>query len=111
MNILTDNLKSRIKAHALSEAPYECCGIIVESDGNVKALSCKNVAVDKQNEFEVSGKDYLRALREGEIKAYYHSHTNGNPILSIVDEVLSRAHDLPLIMYCTSNNNFTEYQP
>ena len=110
MSILNKNFKKEIKAHAKSEEPNECCGVIYQNkEGQYKLLKCKNVATDKQNYFEVDAMNYLKASREGEIKGYYHSHVNDSKgEFSDMDLGICRAHGLSLVMYSMLQDKFFE---
>jgi proteasome lid subunit RPN8/RPN11 len=67
-------------AHALAEAPNECCGIIAGADGQaVKLYRCRN-AEQSPYRYQVDSQDLFRAYRECQEKgwdflAIYHSHT------------------------------------
>jgi proteasome lid subunit RPN8/RPN11 len=74
--MLTEIIKSQIKAHAISENPKECCGFIVLSNIYQIVLKCKNVSPKPEERFVISPEDYLRAQKAGKIQALYHSHTN-----------------------------------
>ncbi len=82
MKYLTQYVKSDITQHAKSELPNECCGIIYESDNEYKSKRC---------------------IRDS-------SHTEDKiGVFSDADKKVSRAHGLPLVMYCVSNEKFLEY--
>ena len=109
MNLLTKKIKSQIRKHSLSEFPEECCGIIIRKDKLIDSIECENIANDKGEFFEISPRDYLKASRQGEIEAYYHSHTSDNDIFSGVDKAISESNNLPLIMYSVKKNKFSKY--
>jgi proteasome lid subunit RPN8/RPN11 len=109
INILNNHLRSEIRKHAKEELPRECCGIIVLDDKDLRIVRCKNVAKHKGERFEIAPEDYLKAMNKGKIKAYYHSHTNGNSGLSMPDKLVSIAQNATLVMYCLDNNKFTEH--
>tara|TARA_Y100000592_G_scaffold49641_1_gene78632 strand:+ start:6991 stop:7326 length:336 start_codon:yes stop_codon:yes gene_type:complete len=110
MKYLTQYVKSDITQHAKSELPNECCGIIYESDNEYKSKRCINSAGDKRNNFRITAAQYIEASKLGKIIAYYHSHTEDKiGVFSDADKKVSRAHGLPLVMYCVSNEKFLEY--
>jgi proteasome lid subunit RPN8/RPN11 len=110
IKLLNNHLRSEIRKHAKEERPRECCGIIVDNGQDLHIVQCKNVAKHKDKRFEISSEDYLNALNMGKIRAYYHSHTNGNSGLSMPDILVSLAHNVKLIMYCLENDGFTEHE-
>ena len=110
MQYLTKNIKKDIARHANDELPNECCGIIYESNKDFFSKRCVTDAVNKKNNFRINANDYLEVSNLGKITAYYHSHPNDKVgIFSDADKKVSKAHGLPLIMYCVKNNKFLEY--
>ena len=110
MRYLTENIKKDITHHANDELPNECCGIIYESDNLYRSKRCVNNAGNKKNNFRINANDYLEISSLGKITAYYHSHPEDKVgIFSDADKKVSKAHGLPLIMYCVKNNKFLEY--
>jgi proteasome lid subunit RPN8/RPN11 len=67
-------------AHALEEAPIECCGIIAGKDGRaVKLFRTVNADASKYR-YTVDSQDLFRVFRECEENGWeflviYHSHT------------------------------------
>jgi proteasome lid subunit RPN8/RPN11 len=46
--MVSDEIKAKIKEHALKENPEECCGLLVLNRNNIlEAFACRNVAQDK----------------------------------------------------------------
>lgn len=78
-------LEQTIITYAKSQEPHECCGFVVLKGGESHFLPCENIAVDKENHFEISPEDYLNAEQQGEVIALVHSHPNGEPVLSVAD--------------------------
>lgn len=67
-------------AHAVDEAPNECCGIIAGKDGRAVKLFRAINAEASPYRYSVEPKDLLRIFRECEendwsFLAIYHSHT------------------------------------
>lgn len=107
MEYLTKEIKKIISSHAKEESPNECCGIIVELNKLYKLIKCENVARNKKNDFKIKAEDYLTATRLGDIIAYYHSHVEDEVgRFSLADAKISRAHEIPLVMYSMRNDNF-----
>ena len=73
--------RNQIIAHALREAPHECCGLIGgKADGTAKTIySLRNVASDKMVSYEAAPEELFAAQRQmrergEEMLAIYHSH-------------------------------------
>jgi|ERR1022692_3551763 proteasome lid subunit RPN8/RPN11 len=89
-------LLEQIVAHALAEAPNECCGVIAvapASDGRpaqaMRVRAARNVHASPKR-FEIDGKDVLAAINDfdeagWDIGAIYHSHTHTAPYPSQTD--------------------------
>ena len=107
--ILEDKIKKAIKEHSLTEKPKECCGVILEKEGDSLVFECKNVATDPQNIFSLSPVDYLKASKEGTIKAVYHSHNNEKEEFSSYDKSNSQSHRLDYVLYNTVKNSFSVF--
>ena len=107
--ILDTSTTSDIKSHSLREFPNECCGLILSHEGNAKSFECKNISDNKRSNFSIDPKDYLEAQKQGEVVAYYHSHTNQNENFSDMDKLFSDSSKLPLILYSFKNNKFSIY--
>jgi len=78
--VLSQSFIDEIIAHALEDAPNECCGIIAGEDGRaVKLFRAKNAEASPYR-YSVEPKDLFRIFRECEengwsFLAIYHSHT------------------------------------
>ena len=67
-------------AHAVEDAPDECCGIIAGADGRATKLFRAHNSEQSPYRYNVDPKDLLRIFREcdengWEFLAIYHSHT------------------------------------
>jgi proteasome lid subunit RPN8/RPN11 len=109
---LNKNIKKDIRAHSAEEYPNECCGLIIENEMKERlSYRCQNISPEKDKHFEIDARSYLKASKIGEIKAYYHSHPGDNNDFSGADKAVSKAHELPLIMYFLKENEFFVYEP
>ena len=78
--VLSQSFIDEIIAHALEDAPNECCGIIAGEDGRaVKLFRAKNAEASPYR-YNVDPKDLFRIFRECDengwsFLAIYHSHT------------------------------------
>lgn len=71
---------NEMAAHAVEDAPNECCGIIAGKDGRATKLFRAKNAEASPYRYSVEPKDLLRIFRECEdndwsFLAIYHSHT------------------------------------
>ena len=87
---LSTDLYDEIIAHARSEAPNECCGMIASRDGEaVKVYRATNAAASPLR-YEIDGAEQYRIQMEIEdsgldLGAIYHSHTRTEPYPSQTD--------------------------
>jgi [CysO sulfur-carrier protein]-S-L-cysteine hydrolase len=77
-------------AHALEDAPLECCGVVAAEEGvAVRVYRCENIHASPLR-YEVGGPELARRLEEIEdagwtLGAIYHSHTRSPPYPSQTD--------------------------
>jgi len=75
MLLATDNaLLAQIQAAAAASYPHEACGLVVSVGKKPKFIECENIDGDPRNFFTISAVDYVKARKEGEIVAVWHSH-------------------------------------
>ncbi len=79
-----------IVAHAVRDAPNECCGIVAAQDGAATAVHALENQAASPFRFEVDGLKMFRLLEQieswgGELGAIYHSHTRSDPVPSQTD--------------------------
>ena len=83
-------LVDEMVAHAMADAPAECCGLVAAEDGMaVRVYRCENIH-HSQLRYEVGGPELARRLDEIEeagwtLGAIYHSHTRSAPYPSQTD--------------------------
>lgn len=87
---ISRELYEEIVAHARSEAPNECCGMIASRDGEaVKVYRATNAAASPLR-YEIDGAEQYRIQMQIEdsgldLGAIYHSHTRTEPNPSQTD--------------------------
>ena len=91
--MLTKSIKAAIIAHAQRDYPREACGVIVGKE----YIPCTNISPDDA-QFEIDPMDIVGVSKEGEIKAYVHSHPDGSTSPSMPDRVQMNLHGLPWII-------------
>ena len=104
---LEELTKTKIKKHALREEPHECCGLLVKNKNELKTVECRNVSEKPTQHFSIMPSDYLKACRQGDIKAVYHSHVSPNDKFSINDMMNSRSHKIDYVLYSTAKRSFS----
>jgi proteasome lid subunit RPN8/RPN11 len=104
---LKEPTKIKIEKHALREKPHECCGLLVENKKELKTVECRNVSEKPTQHFSIMPSDYLKACRQGKIKAVYHSHVSSNDKFSINDMMNSRSHKIDYVLYSTKKHSFS----
>jgi proteasome lid subunit RPN8/RPN11 len=91
--LISEALQQELIAHALQDAPNECCGVIASEPGEparaVRVHRARNTAASPLR-FEIDGLEVLKLIegieRDGlELGAIYHSHTRTAPRPSQTD--------------------------
>ena len=83
-------LFDEIVAHAVADAPNECCGMIAARDGEAVAVHRATNAAASPFRYELDGMEQYRIQMEiedagCELGAIYHSHTRSDPVPSQTD--------------------------
>jgi len=83
-------LLDEIVAHAVRDAPNECCGIVAARDGAATAVHATENLAASPFRFEVDGPSLFGLLEQiesdgAELGAIYHSHTRSDPYPSQTD--------------------------
>lgn len=87
---ISADLLEQIVAHAVRDAPAECCGVVAVRDGAAAAVhELENLAASPLR-FEVDGMALHHVLSEiedggAQLGAIYHSHTRSAPYPSQTD--------------------------
>jgi desampylase len=88
---ITQDALDTIAAHARSEHPRECCGLLIgTAQAILKAVPVENVAADPFRRFEIAPEAYLAEIRRcreqgGDVVGAYHSHPRSAPEPSPTD--------------------------
>jgi len=77
-------------AHALEDAPVECCGIVAVADGESAGIHRARNTEASPYRFSIDPRDYLKIERAIEaqgatVAGFYHSHTGTPPVPSPTD--------------------------
>lgn len=103
---MNTRIKNFIKNHAKDSFPNECCGFIVEKNGKIDCIKCDNVAINKEQDFQIKVDDYLNIKDQYNILYVYHSHTNDNENFSDTDKMYSDEMALNYLMYHLKTDQF-----
>lgn len=84
------SLYDEMVAHALEDAPNECCGMIASRDGEAVNLHRATNAAASPYRYEIDGAEQFRiqmAIDDAglDLGAIYHSHTRSDPYPSQTD--------------------------
>jgi proteasome lid subunit RPN8/RPN11 len=95
-------------AHALEDAPNECCGIIAGNDGAAAKLFRAKNAEASPYRYKVDDKDLFRIYREcnendWDFQAIYHSHTASEAYPSPTDVRLAFWPDAFYVLVSTKD--------
>lgn len=90
--MLTKSVMGLITAHMKSEAPHECCGLVVMVGRKQVYIPCRNVFTDPSgvrstlDSFAISSDDWIAAEEMGDIVRVIHSHPDQlEPTASLAD--------------------------
>jgi [CysO sulfur-carrier protein]-S-L-cysteine hydrolase len=95
-----------IVAHALEEAPNECCGLIGGSDGEARTIHRARNEFESPLRYNVHPADLFRINEEIEaagdqIAGIYHSHTRSEAWPSQTDVNLASGWPDPVYLICS----------
>jgi proteasome lid subunit RPN8/RPN11 len=84
-----------IQAHAATEYPKECCGLLLAIGRAQKYFPCRNIATEPNEEFRLDPEDYAAAEDLGEVIGIVHSHPDATSRPSPHDLAMCEATALP----------------
>jgi proteasome lid subunit RPN8/RPN11 len=105
---LAQRIVDEMVAHALEDAPNECCGIIAGPDGSATKLFRTGNAEASPYRYKVDDKDLFRIYREctdndWDFIAIYHSHTASEAYPSPTDVRLAFWLDAYYVLVSTKD--------
>lgn len=103
---MNGKLHNEIIKYSKTKEPQESCGFVVLMSSEKVFMPCENVAEDKENHFEISPEDYIKASEKGEIVALVHSHPQGEPKLSLADLQTQLYSQLDFWLVCNERIHF-----
>ncbi len=111
MNIIIDDeLTQAILQHGREALPNESCGVLIDSDGGLLFMPCRN---DRplSNHFALNPVDYANAARQGEIVAIVHTHTSASALPSQLDKLQCEKTGLPWIIVAVQSGDIKHIAP
>lgn len=108
-NIASETLE-QIYSYAEQKYPEECCGFILETEGEVTFYKASNISETPQSSFAIDPRDYSKAEDSGNIIAIVHSHCNSNANPSEADKVSCESSQLPwlIVSYPSKDNKILQ---
>jgi proteasome lid subunit RPN8/RPN11 len=87
---ISQQLFDEIVAHAVADAPNECCGMIASRDGDAVTVHRATNAAASPLRYEIDGAEQYRIQmaiddEDLDLGAIYHSHTRSEPYPSQTD--------------------------
>ncbi len=87
---ISQELFDEMVAHAVADAPNECCGMIASRDGDAVTVHRATNAAASPLRYEIDGAEQYRiqmAIDDADLDlgAIYHSHTRSEPVPSQTD--------------------------
>jgi proteasome lid subunit RPN8/RPN11 len=106
---LSTETQLKIKQHANSVFPQECCGVVL--DGG-EYIPCRNIALGmEEDDFVLDPEDFAAAEDKGDITAIIHSHPNGDHKASEADQVSCEKSGKPWYILSWPAGNFGRIEP
>ncbi len=107
---ISKTLYDQMVAHALRDAPDECCGIISSQDGEAVKLYELENAAHSPLRYEMDGREQFTVMMEIDdagldVGAIYHSHTRSDPYPSQTDINLAFYPDAFYIIVGTASGD------
>jgi proteasome lid subunit RPN8/RPN11 len=100
-----------VRIHADSEAPRECCGVVIEGPEKKPVyVACRNIGGETEH-FIIDPKDYANAEDGGRVLAIAHSHPFMSPAPSGADLTGIERTGLPWLIVNHPTGAFTITRP
>ncbi len=107
---MTPENLDKVRAHAESVFPLECCGLLYVKRGRERYEPCKNLA-DGTQHFMIDPLDFARIEDLGAITTIVHSHCYVSAQPSQADLVGCEASRLPWLIYALPTHQVNEFLP
>jgi len=110
LGIDMDDIIKAVFEHASETQPKECCGIVIERDGELQYVRCENLATDN-NRFVISEEVTTAAEDSGELRMIAHSHVYESPVPSDGDKRGIEITAIPWLIVNYPNGHHTVTAP
>ena len=107
---ITEKIKKSIKEHSLEESPNECCGVILETNGDLFTKKCKNISEKPAEHCVISRKELSDKASDSSLIAIYHSHFDEKE-LSWEDKAVSEKLNTNILLYSVKYDHFDFHEP
>ena len=106
-----DHIIREVVAHAQEVAPFECCGLVVEIDGELQYVRCHNASAEPQERFVIPAEEYADAEDSGTIVMIAHSHAFKPPTASDADLVGCERSGVPWLIVNHPTGDYNIIKP
>lgn len=107
---MQEEILNNIKKISEANPEEEVCGFWV-SCKKQPIIQCKNVALDRENNFEISAEEYINTFNTKNIILLFHSHPKGTEKFSKEDLYISQQLEMPILVYSNATKKFNFYKP
>ena len=111
MDNLIKKYKEQLTALAKQEFPKEACGVFVQKGKTIEFIPCKNEHPHPTQDFECSIQIADIEDDDREIVAVFHSHTNGNTLLTDSDKTWMNSCKIPYLLFTLPQETFAYEYP
>lgn len=89
----------------------EVCGFIMVENESLKSEPAENIAVYKNEVFEIHPLEILKKIKSGKLAAIYHTHPVSGEIESQFDKFNCENSCIPFVIYSKKNEKFNLILP
>jgi proteasome lid subunit RPN8/RPN11 len=109
---MTEDTIAKIREHAKTEAPKECCGVIVRDRDREKYIRLTNTHSNPKQFFRIAPEEWVVAVGSGiDALSIVHSHVTALPKPSLADKVMCEESNLPWHIYSLVTDTCTYLAP
>jgi proteasome lid subunit RPN8/RPN11 len=110
---MNKTIMAAIRAHALEEAPRECCGFVIQSGRRQRYIPIPNTHENPTEHFRIDGEHWANAEDEGTIIRVIHSHPGdgARPIPSDLDRQQCNNSGVVWGIYAPDCDEYAEITP
>lgn len=109
--MISEETRAAVLAHAQSEYPNECCGVVAVVSGRERYFPCENINPTPSVQFTIKPDDFAAADDAGEITHIVHSHVHIPPHPSDADRASCEATGVPWLICNPQTEEWGECSP